>query len=243
MEKNNDKAIKLQDLKSRCENCSLKDLCLPRSLDIEELEKLDRVVRTEKINSKNRIIFKQGESSGSIFAVKSGSIKTFTTARNGDDQILGFHLAGELIGLDGLDNMIHSCSASTLEPTSICELPIKDLNVLCVKMPGLQRQLMNLISNIISNDHEMLLMMAKCNSEQKFSRFIISLTKRYIERGIKPDQYKLVMTRYDIGNYIGVSKETISRMIKKFSEENIVSIKKNIIHIIDNKKLYEIANI
>ncbi|MAZ79134.1 MAG: transcriptional regulator FNR [Gammaproteobacteria bacterium] len=235
--------IKFRDLKVRCENCSLKDLCLPRSLNIQELEKLDRVVRTEKIESKNKSIFKQGESSGSIFAVKSGSIKTFTTARNGDEQILGFHLPGELIGLDGLDNMIHSCSAATLEPTSVCELPIKELNVLCVKMPGLQRQLMNLISNVISGDHEMLLMMAKCDSNQKFSRFIISLTKRYMDRGIAPDQYKLVMTRTDIGNYLGVSKETISRLIKRFQEKKVLSIKNNIVTITNKDKLYEIANI
>ncbi|MBT7543455.1 MAG: fumarate/nitrate reduction transcriptional regulator Fnr [Gammaproteobacteria bacterium] len=235
--------IKFRDLKVRCENCSLKNLCLPRCLDIEGLEKLDRIVKTEKIKSKNRAIFKQGESSGSIFAVKSGSIKTFTTAKNGDEQILGFHLPGELLGLDGLDNMIHSCSASTLEPTSICELPITDLNILCVKMPDLQKQLLNLISNVISSDHDMLLMMAKCDSQQKFARFIISLTKRYIDRGIAPDQYKLIMTKTDIGNYLGVSKETISRLIKKFYEQDVISIKNNLISILNKKKLYEIANI
>ena len=235
--------IKFHDLKVRCENCSLKDLCLPRSLDIKELEKLDRIVITEKISNKNIKIFNQGDSSGSIFAVKSGSIKTFTTARNGDEQILGFHLPGELIGLDGLDNMIHSCSAATLEPTSVCELPIKDLNILCVKMPGLQRQLLNLISNVISGDHEMLLMMAKCSAKQKFARFIISLTTRYKKRDIAPNQYKLVMTRADIGNYLGVSKETISRLIKLFNDNNILSVKNNFVNVKNEEKLYEIANI
>ena len=233
--------INFKSLKASCKNCSLVELCLPRGLDNSDLSTLDDVIQQRRLVQKNENIFSQGEKSGCIYAVRSGSVKTYTTAKNGEDQILGFHLPGEILGLDGMDNHIHSCSGTALATSTICELPICDLNVLCVKIPGLQQQLLSLISNEITKDHTMLMLLARRNAEQKLATFFINLSDRFKERGYSANEFDLTMSRYDIGNYLGLADETVSRLISKFKENNIINAVRKKITIIDHEKLCEIA--
>ena len=214
---------------------------MPRGLNSDDLHTLDDVIKQRKLLRKGELIFSQGEESGCIFAVRSGSVKTFTTAKNGEEQILGFHLPGELLGLDGIDNRIHSCSGVALDTATICELPVKDLNVLCVKMPGLQQQLLNLISNEITKDHTMLLLLARRNAEQKLATFLANLSARFKARGYSADEFDLTMSRYDIGNYLGLADETVSRLISKFRENNIIQAERKRISILDHNLLNDIA--
>ena len=145
------------------------------------------------------------------------------------------------MGLDGIDNQIHSCSGVALDTVTICELPVKDLNVLCVKMPGLQQQLLNLISNEISKDHTMLLLLARRNAEQKLATFFANLSARFKTRGYSADEFDLTMSRYDIGNYLGLADETVSRLISKFRENKIIEADRKRITILDHNKLNDIA--
>lgn len=236
-----EKAINFKSLRASCQNCSLAELCLPRSLNSEDLFTLDEVIQKRRIVQKNERIFHQGEASGCIFAVRSGSVKTFTTAKDGEEQILGFHLPGELLGLDGLDNQIHSCSGVALSTSTVCELPINELNVLCVKIPGLQQQLLSLISDEITKDHTMLLLLARRNAEQKLATFLISFSSRFKERGYSAMEFDLTMNRVDIGNYLGLADETVSRFMSKFREYGILEVDKRKIKIIDHDCLCRIA--
>ncbi len=233
--------IILKPLKASCQNCSLVELCLPRGLSNSDLSTLDDVIQQRRLAHKGEVIFSQGEKSGCIFAVRSGSVKTYTTAKNGEEQILGFHLPGELLGLDGLDNQIHSCSAVALDTATICEMPVIDLSILCVKMPGLQQRLLSLISNEITKDHTMLLLLARRNAEQKLATFFIDISGRLKERGYSADEFDLTMSRYDIGNYLGLADETVSRLISKFRENNIINADRKKISILDHYSLYQIA--
>ena len=233
--------VNFKSLKASCQNCSLVELCLPRGLNYNDLSTLDEVIKQRKLIQKGEILFSQGEDSGCIFAVRSGSVKTFTTAKNGEEQILGFHLPGELLGLDGIDNQIHSCSAVALDTSTICELPVKDLNVLCVKMPGLQQQLLNLISNEITKDHTMLLLLARRNAEQKLATFLGNLSTRFKARGYSADIFDLTMSRYDIGNYLGLADETVSRLISKFRDQKLIEAERKKITILDHKLLDQVA--
>jgi CRP/FNR family transcriptional regulator len=233
--------INFKSLKASCKNCSLVELCLPRGLNKTDLGTLDDVIQQRRLVQKGETIFRQGESSGCVYAVRSGSVKTFTTAKNGEEQILGFHLPGELLGLDGLDNQIHSCSGISLNTTTICELPINDLNVLCVKIPGLQRQLLSLISDEITKDHTMLLLLARRNAEQKLATFLVSLSGRFKARGYSATEFDLTMSRYDIGNYLGLADETVSRLISKFRENKVLDANRKKISILNHKLLCEIA--
>ena len=233
--------INFKTLRASCQNCSLIELCLPRGLDGDDLSALDDLIQQRRLVQKGEQIFSQGQKTGCIFAVRSGSVKTFTTAKNGEEQILGFHLPGELLGLDGLDNKIHSCSAIALDTSTICELPVDDLNVLCIKMPGLQQQLLSLISDEITKDHTMLLLLARRNAEQKLATFLISLSNRFKARGFSADEFDLTMSRYDIGNYLGLADETVSRLISKFRENKIINAERKKIQIVDHNMLCDVA--
>jgi len=233
--------INFKSLKASCKNCSVVELCLPRSLNKNDLHTLDVVIQQRRLVRKGETIFDQGEKSGCIFAVRSGSVKTFTTAKDGEEQILGFHLPGEILGLDGLDNQIHSCSGIALDTSTICELPINDLNVLCVKMPGLQKQLLSLISNEINKDHTMLLLLARRNAEQKLATFFINFSNRFKARGYSADEFDLTMSRYEIGNYLGLAVETVSRLISKFRDNKLIDADRKKITILNHELLCGIA--
>lgn len=237
----NEQKINFKSLKASCQNCSLVELCLPRGLNNSDMTALDDVIQQRRLVHKNENIFSQGEKSGCIYAVRSGSVKTFTTAKNGEEQVLGFHLPGEILGLDGMDNQIHSCSGVALDTATICELPIGDLNVLCVKIPGLQQQLLSLISNEITKDHTMLMLLARRNAEQKLATFLINLSGRFKARGYSADDFDLTMSRYDIGNYLGLADETVSRLISKFKDNNIIDANRKKISILDHGALCGVA--
>ncbi len=237
----NEQKVNFKSLKASCQNCSLIELCLPRGLNNSDLSTLDDVIQQRRLVHKNENIFSQGEKSGCIYAVRSGSVKTFTTAKNGEEQILGFHLPGEILGLDGMDNQIHSCSGVALVTATICELPIGDLNVLCVKIPGLQQQLLSLISNEITKDHTMLMLLARRNAEQKLATFLINLSGRFKARGYSADEFDLTMSRYDIGNYLGLADETVSRLISRFKDNKIIDANRKKISILDHGALCGVA--
>ena len=237
----NEQKVNFKSLKASCQNCSLIELCLPRGLNNSDLSTLDDIIQQRRLVHKNENIFSQGEKSGCIYAVRSGSVKTFTTAKNGEEQILGFHLPGEILGLDGMDNQIHSCSGVALDTATICELPIGDLNVLCVKIPGLQQQLLSLISNEITKDHTMLMLLARRNAEQKLATFLINLSGRFKARGYSADEFDLTMSRYDIGNYLGLADETVSRLISRFKDNKIIDANRKKISILDHVALCGVA--
>ena len=233
--------INFQTLKATCNNCSLAELCLPRGLDSDDLQTLDEIIKQRILLQKKQVVFKQGSTSGCIYAVRSGCVKTYTTAKDGEEQILGFHLPGEILGLDGLDNKIHSCSAVALNTSTVCELPISELNVLCVKMPGLQQQLLSLISDEISKDHTMLLLLARRNAEQKLATFLANISERFKTRGYSGDMFELSMSRNEIGNYLGIADETVSRLLSKFRDMNIITVDRKNIEILDQEMLNNVA--
>ena len=227
--------------KSRCASCSLVELCLPSALAEEELLMLDEAISKRKIMQKADEIFHQGNESRCIYAVRSGAVRTYTTAKNGDEQTLGFHLPGDLLGLDCLDNKIHSCYGVALTTSTICQIPIKDLHVLCIKMPGLQRQLLRVLGDEISKDYTMLLMLARCNDDQKLAIFFSNLSSRFGQRGFSTCEFELMMSRSDIANYLGLADETISRLIARFKDKKLIQVQRKNIKIIDEVRMIQIA--
>lgn len=234
--------ISFRALSESCKTCSLSELCLPRGLQNEELKQLDDVIKTRRVIHTGDALFKQGGDNQSIYAVRSGSVKTFTVLESGEEQILGFHLPGEIVGLAGLDQSIHNCSSVALETSSICELPLGELESICMQIPSLHKQLLKLISREISQDHKMLLLLAKKNSDQRVATFLLSLSGRFKTRGLSSDSFILSMSRQDIANYLGLAVETISRILTKFSDEGVVAVTRRSIEITDHDRLLEIAN-
>ena len=227
------KALKIEDVKVSCRGCSLTDLCLPHGMQESELAELDKIVRHHPPIQPGQHLYHPGDSSRSLFAVRSGALKNYCITESGDEQVLGFTLPGELVGLDGLADGRHSSAAVTLETTSICEMPFDSLESLCMKLPSLNRQLLRVASKEISDDHQMLMQLGKRSAEERLASFLLSLSRRYQSRGLSATEFNLPMSRQDIGNYLGLAIETVSRLFAHFVDEELLQVNRKSITILD----------
>jgi CRP/FNR family transcriptional regulator len=227
------KPLKIEDVKVSCCDCSLTDLCLPRGMNDAELAELDKIVRHLPPLQPGQHLYHPGDASRSLFAVRSGALKNYCITESGDEQVLGFTLPGELVGLDGLADNRYSSAAMTLETTSVCEMPFDGLEGLCMKLPGLNRQLLRVASKEISADHQMLMQLGKRSAEERLASFLLSLSRRYHTRGLSATEFNLPMSRQDIGNYLGLAIETVSRLFAHFVDHDLLLVNRKSITIRD----------
>lgn len=231
------KVISFETLKVACRNCSLGMLCLPVGLVPEDVEQLDGIVKRSRPLHRGDHLFRNGDRFRSLFVVKTGSVKTFTPGEDGGEQVLGFHLPGEIIGLDAIEREQHSCSAKVLETSAICEIPFARLEDLSSSIPSLQHQMYRLLSKEIGQDTEMLLLLGKKNAEERLATFLLSLSNRFKKRGLSATDFYLSMSRHEIGNYLGLAVETVSRLFTRFQEEKLLRVERKHIQLQDLKRL------
>lgn len=234
------KSLNVQSLKVSCSHCSLSELCFPHGMDNADMEKLDAVVDRDQPLHKSEFLYREGDACKAIYAVLSGGVKTTVQNQNGESQIVGFHLPGELIGFDGFATDIHACSAETLETTSVCVLPLDNLESLCETVPGLQKQMRRIMGLEVNNDHDLLLLLGKMNSDEKLATFLINLSNRMKQRHWKETEFNLNMTRQDIANYLGLAVETVSRLFAQFQDNGLISVDKRHVTITDMDALKRI---
>ena len=199
-----------------CQDCSISQLCIPFTLNEHELDQLDNIIERKKPIQKSQILFKSGDELTSIYAIRSGTIKSYTISETGEEQITSFHLPGDLVGFDAIMNMTHPSFAQALETAMVCEIPFDILDDLAGKMPKLRQQIMRLMSSD-------------------------NLTKRYSARGFSAREFRLTMTRGDIGNYLGLTVETISRLLGRFQKIGMLSVQGKYITINNMPELAELA--
>ena len=228
-------------LKVCCGQCNLNELCFPHGMNSDDMDKLDTVVEQRKPLHKNDHLYREGDASHAIYAVRSGSIKTLVESPNGDEQIVGFHLPGELLGLDGFMDGNHTCTAIALETTSVCAMPLSKLEGLCTTMPGLQHQMQRIMGKEVTEDHLMLLMLGKMSAEEKIATFLLSISRRMEERHWKATEFVLSMPRQDIANYLGLAVETVSRLFAQYQESGIIKVDRRRISILELQRLREIV--
>ncbi len=224
-----------------CQNCSISQLCIPYTLNDAELDQLDEIIERKRPIHKGDELFKAGEPLKSLFAIRAGTIKSYTITEQGEEQITGFHLAGDLVGFDAVGSGSHESFAQALETSMVCEIPFENLDVLSGKMPKLRQQVMRLMSNEIVGDQEMIVLLSKKSAEERLAAFIYSLSTRFGERGFSPREFRLSMTRGDIGNYLGLTVETISRLLGRFQKTGMIEVKGKYITVSDMKQLEELA--
>jgi CRP/FNR family transcriptional regulator, anaerobic regulatory protein len=227
------KVISFETIRVACKNCTLSTLCLPMGLDSEDVERLDDIVRRNKPLHRGDHLFRSGERFRSLYVVKTGSVKTYAPSEEGGEQVLGFHLPGEIIGLDAIDTEVHACSARVLETSAICELPFSRLEDLSAAIPSLQHQMYRLLSKEIGHDAEMLLLLGKKNAEERLAAFLLSMSKRLHQRGLSATDFHLSMSRHEIGNYLGLAVETVSRLFTRFQEEGLLKVDRKHVQLID----------
>lgn len=237
------KVITLQRLKVACRTCTLAQLCLPLGVSREEVERVDAIIRRRRPLRRGEPLYRSGDRFHSVYVVRSGSIKSCAPADLGQEQITGFHLPGELVGLDAIHVGEHRCGATALETTSVCEVPFTQLESLAGKLPALQQQLHRLMSREVLRDHEHLLVLGKKGAEERLATFLVSLSNRFHERGYSATEFHLSMSRGDIGNYLGLAVETVSRLFTRMQSQGWISVDRKLVRIVDLLRLHELAGV
>lgn len=217
------------DYQINCNNCRLNSICLPLALDIEEVDLLDSIIQRSKPLQKGEHLYRQDEAFSSVFAVRSGSVKAYSITDNGQEQITGFYFPGEVLGMDGIAKNKHASSARALETASVCEIPFTKLEELSHRVPSLQRHFFQLMSQEIAEDQQLLTLLSKNTADQRVATLLLSISARNKRRKLSAANFRLPMSRTDIGNYLGLTVETVSRVLSRFQKLGVLDV--------DNKEI------
>jgi CRP/FNR family transcriptional regulator len=220
-------------LKASCTTCNLRDLCLPLGLTESEMQQMGSLTSLKRTFRRGEPLFRSGDRFTSLFAIRMGCFKTQVIHEDGREQITGFQMAGEIIGLDAISDDAHACDAIALEDSEICELPFAQLETLSRALPSLQRHLHKLMSREIVHDHGIMLLLGSMRAEERLAAFLLDLSQRFAARGYSPHSFQLRMTRQEIGSYLGLKLETISRTLSHFQENGLITVHNKAVEIID----------
>lgn len=229
-------------LKVACSSCNLRELCLPVGFSAPELDKLDTLVTERRTVRRGETLFRTGDPFEAVYAVRTGFFKTRVSSEDGRDQVTGFQMAGELLGLDGISADRHSCDAVALEDSQVCVIPFDQLERLSREFTDLQRQFHKIMSREIVRDHGVMLLLGSMRAEERLAAFMLNLMQRLKARGFSPSALVLRMTREEIGTYLGLKLETVSRCFSKFQEDGIMEVRHKQIRILDQEALQKLVN-
>jgi CRP/FNR family transcriptional regulator len=225
-----------------CNDCSLSSLCLPVAVEVGELERLEEIIKRSKPLRKGEHLFRSNDPFTSVYAVKSGCVKTYSLDETGDEQITGFYFPGELLGTDGISANTHYNSAKALDTSAICEIPFHKLEDLSVQIPTLQRHFFSLMSKEIQNDKQLHMLLSKKPAEERLASFLLAISARHESRKLSANVFRLPMSRGEIGNYLGLTVETISRIFSRFQKTAILKVEGREIEILDRHTLCNVGN-
>lgn len=234
--------MKLEAIKVACSNCNLRELCMPVGLNADELNRIDELVATRRRIKRGTALFHNGDAFTSLYAIRTGFFKTCVTTEEGLDQVTGFQMAGEIIGLDGIVNDHHTCDAIALEDAEICVLPFDRIEELSREVNALQHHVHKIMSREIVREHGVMLLLGSMRAEERLAVFLLNLVQRLHARGFSQSELVLRMTREEIGSYLGLKLETVSRTFSKFAEDGIVEVKQRHIQINDIDALKQVVN-
>ncbi len=233
--------IDLGRLSRSCQDCSLRGLCLPDGLEAADIEMLERVVHQRLPLDRGEELFRAEEEFVNLYVVRSGTIRTTQPTAPGDEQVIGFHLPGELLGLDAISTGRHQCNALALDRTSVCAIPFNQLEQVAVRVPALQQQLLRIISREMVEDHNHLAALGRRSAHERLALFLYSLSERLERSGHGGDQFSLSMSRADIASYLGLALETVSRLMTRLADEGVIAIDRRRLRIVDHGLLAEAA--
>lgn len=225
--------------KIECARCSLRELCLPIGLQANDFKKLDAIIHQSIRLKKGEYLFHTGQEFHSLFAVRTGFFKTTIGTQDGRDQVTGFFMSGELMGMDGIYAHNHTCDAVALEDSEICELPFSCLEELVTRLPLLQTHLMKLMSREIIRDQSVMLLLGNMRAEERLAAFLLNLSQRLHLRGFAANDFILRMSREEIGSFLGLKLETVSRTLSRFNHEGLISVEHKHIRLLQPEVLQE----
>jgi CRP/FNR family transcriptional regulator, anaerobic regulatory protein len=237
MEHASARPLDLNHLRVVCSSCSLRELWLPMGLSRDEVDRLDRLVYTRRRLKRGEHLYRAGDGFGSIYAVRSGFFKSSVVLEDGRDQVTGFHMPGEILGLDGIGTEHHTCGAIALEDSEVCVIPFSRLEEVSREIRTLQHQFHKVMSREIVRDQGVMMLLGTMRAEERLAAFLLNLSQRFVARGYSPSEFHLRMTREEIGSYLGLKLETVSRVFSRFQETKLVAVQQKHIRILDPEGL------
>ena len=234
--------MRLDAFKVACSSCNLRELCLPVGLTQNQLNHVDELVGSRKMVKRGEALFHTGDPFRSLYAVRTGFFKTRISAEDGRDQVTGFQMTGEILGMDGIVNDHHSCDAVALEDAEVCVMPFDRIESLSREFSALQHHVHKIMSREIVRDHGVMLLLGSMRAEERLAAFLLNLVQRLHARGFSQSELVLRMTREEIGSYLGLKLETVSRTFSKFQEEGLLEVKQRDIRITNEAGLRALVN-
>jgi CRP/FNR family transcriptional regulator len=229
-------------IKVACSNCNLRELCMPLGLSESEMERVDDVVATRRKVARGDNLFRNGDKFNALYAIRTGFFKTRISAEDGRDQVTGFQMAGEIIGLDGIVSDHHTCDAVALEDAEVCVMPFDRIEELSREITSLQRHVHKIMSREIVRENGVMLLLGSMRAEERLAAFLLNLVQRLHARGFSQTELVLRMTREEIGSYLGLKLEPVSRTFSKFVDDGLVEVKQRYVRILNPEGLKQIMN-
>ncbi len=228
---------------THCAGCALNPVCLPLALDDADLDRLDGIVERNRPLPRGGLLFHEGTPFDAVYVVRSGAVKTCTTTPDGEEQVTGFHLPGEMVGLDSIGNAggKYGSTAVALETTAVCAIPFTALEALAGHVPGLQHHLFALMSSTIRTDQQIMQLVGRRPAEARIASLLLSLSARYKRRHLLENNFRLPMSRSDIGNHLGLALETVSRIFTRLQQSGVLAVHGREVVILDRAKLCALA--
>jgi CRP/FNR family transcriptional regulator len=229
---------------TNCGDCALNPVCLPPAVDEGEIQQLDDIITRNRPLARGGVLFDEGTAFEAVFAVRSGAIKTISNTPSGEEQVTGFYLPGEIVGLDSIGNPTgtYGSTAIALETTAVCALPFDALQDLAGKLPSLQHHLFRLMSSEIRADQQIMQLVGRRTAEERIATFLLTLAARYKRRKLSENQLHLPMSRSDIANHLGLALETVSRLFTRLQTQEVLRVNGRDVEIIDRARLLLLAN-
>ncbi len=234
--------IDLEKLRQSCSRCSLQVLCLPATIGMSDMERLDKIVLNRRPLQPGDALYRPGQPLGSLFVAREGAFKTTALDANGQAQVLGFHLPGELLGLDALGSGSHACEATALTQANVCEVPLSQLETVAAEVPGLQHQLLRIMGQAMNLHQAHVELLGKRSAQERLAVFLHQLSERYRALGRSGEVFLLPMSREDIASYLGLVIETVSRTLGKMQDDGLIAVRAREVRILDAARLNALAH-
>ena len=234
--------LNTKQIKVACSNCNLRELCMPMGLNQEEMRKLDELVFARKRVPRGQALYRAGDHFSALYAVRTGVFKTAVSSEEGRDHVTGFQMAGEIMGLDGMASDRYSCDAIALEDAEVCVMPFDRIEELSREVTALQSHVHKIMSREIVREHGVMLLLGSMRAEERLAAFLLNLVQRLHTRGFSQSELVLRMTREEIGSYLGLKLETVSRTFSKFVDDGIVEVRQRHVRILNTDALKRIVN-
>ena len=225
--------VDIGQLRVACSSCSLRELCLPAGFKSQEMDKIDDLVNQRRRVLKGEHLYRAGSQLAALYAIRSGFMKSCVLHEDGREQVAGFHMMGDLLGIDAIGSGSHMSDTMALEDSEVCEMPLPALERLAHELPPLQQQLHRIMSREIVRDHGVMLLLGSMKAEERLAAFLLNLSQRFATRGYSPTEFNLRMTRQEIGSYLGLKLETVSRAFSSFHRNKLIEVRHRSLRILD----------